>query len=224
MSAILFFLLKMICNDFLPNWLKVVSSCLLQYKPVCVTNFDKLCRKMVKSTSLLVFLVLLYFGYFRHVWRHTWICLFCLRCCALLGLVKLFILPVYVSVQRMLLVCVCQCVDDGGMERVADVAVRRWSLCWRQDKSCTSSSLTSSSPTTLHCRTSSVRWWCDRYTVIIACVVINDVAFYRLITLPQSLLSGLSWLSCGLCPVSPNPVSPNPNSLNPNSRKPVSFT
>ena len=48
--------LKMICNDFLPNLLKVVSSCLLQYKPVCVTNFDKLCRKMLKkSTSILVF-------------------------------------------------------------------------------------------------------------------------------------------------------------------------
>jgi len=41
----------------LPNRLKVVSSCLLQYKPVCVTNFDKLCRKMLKSTNLLVFLV-----------------------------------------------------------------------------------------------------------------------------------------------------------------------
>ena len=51
-------LLKMICNDFLPTSLKVVSSCLLQYKPVCVTNFDKLCRKMPKEiTSLLVFLV-----------------------------------------------------------------------------------------------------------------------------------------------------------------------
>jgi len=40
--------LKVICNAFLPNWLKVFSSCLLQYKPVCVTNFDKLCRKMLK--------------------------------------------------------------------------------------------------------------------------------------------------------------------------------
>jgi len=49
-------LLKVMCNDFLPNWLKVVSSCLLQYKPVCVTNFDKLRRKVLKSTSLLVFL------------------------------------------------------------------------------------------------------------------------------------------------------------------------
>jgi len=48
-------LLKVICNDFLPNWLKVVSICLLQYKPVCVTNFDKLCREMLKITSLLVF-------------------------------------------------------------------------------------------------------------------------------------------------------------------------
>jgi len=36
---------------------KVVSSCLLQYKPVCVINFDKLRRKMLKRTSLVVFLV-----------------------------------------------------------------------------------------------------------------------------------------------------------------------
>ena len=35
---------------------KVVSSCLLQYKPVCVTNFDKLHHKMLKR-SLVVFLV-----------------------------------------------------------------------------------------------------------------------------------------------------------------------
>ena len=49
--------LKVICNDFLPNWSKVVSSCFLQYKPVCVTKFGILCRKMLKSTSLLVFLV-----------------------------------------------------------------------------------------------------------------------------------------------------------------------
>jgi len=35
---------------------EVVSSCLLQYKPVCVINFDKLCRKMVKR-SLVIFLV-----------------------------------------------------------------------------------------------------------------------------------------------------------------------
>jgi len=33
---------------------KVVSSCLLQCKPVCVINFDKLC---CKKGSLLVFLV-----------------------------------------------------------------------------------------------------------------------------------------------------------------------
>ena len=44
-------------QPFFPNWLKVVSSCLLQYKPVYVTKFDKLCRKMLKGTSLLVFLV-----------------------------------------------------------------------------------------------------------------------------------------------------------------------
>jgi len=36
---------------------KVVSSCLLQYKPTCVTNFDKLRHKMLKRTSLVVFLV-----------------------------------------------------------------------------------------------------------------------------------------------------------------------
>jgi len=37
--------LKVICNGFSQNWWKVVSSCLLQYKPVCVINFDKLCSK-----------------------------------------------------------------------------------------------------------------------------------------------------------------------------------
>ena len=31
---------------------KVVSSCLLQYKPICVTNFDKLCRKMLKKVHV----------------------------------------------------------------------------------------------------------------------------------------------------------------------------
>jgi len=31
---------------------KVVLSCLLQYKPVCVINFDKLIRKMLKRRSL----------------------------------------------------------------------------------------------------------------------------------------------------------------------------
>jgi len=33
---------------------KIVSSCLLQYKPACVINFDKLRRKMLKRTSLVV--------------------------------------------------------------------------------------------------------------------------------------------------------------------------
>ena len=28
---------------------KVVSSYLLQYKPICVINFDKVCRKMLKT-------------------------------------------------------------------------------------------------------------------------------------------------------------------------------
>ena len=37
---------------------KVVSNCLLQYKPTCVINFDKLHRKKAKKrTSLVVFLV-----------------------------------------------------------------------------------------------------------------------------------------------------------------------
>ena len=45
---------------------KVVSTCLLQYKPVCVTNFDKLCRKMLKRKSLVVFLVQLFFENHRH--------------------------------------------------------------------------------------------------------------------------------------------------------------
>jgi len=48
---------------------------------------------MLKSTSLLVFLVQLFFCYFRHVWRHTRIRLFCLHRYALLRLDnKLFIL------------------------------------------------------------------------------------------------------------------------------------
>ena len=50
-------LLKLICNGFSQNWWKVVSSCLLQYKPVCVINFDKLRSKMLKSRSLVVSLV-----------------------------------------------------------------------------------------------------------------------------------------------------------------------
>jgi len=33
---------------------KIVSSCLLQYKPACVINFDKIRRKMLKRTSLVV--------------------------------------------------------------------------------------------------------------------------------------------------------------------------
>ena len=34
---------------------KVISSCLLQYKPACVKNFDKLRHKMLKRRSLVVF-------------------------------------------------------------------------------------------------------------------------------------------------------------------------
>ena len=51
------FSLKVICNGFSQNWWKVVSSCLLQYKPVCVINVDKLRSKMLKSRSLVVSLV-----------------------------------------------------------------------------------------------------------------------------------------------------------------------
>ena len=58
-------LLKVICNGFSQNWWKVVSSCWLQYKPVCAINFDKLCCRMLISRSLVVFLVSLLFGYFR---------------------------------------------------------------------------------------------------------------------------------------------------------------
>jgi len=36
---------------------KVVSGCLLQYKPACVINLDKLRRKMLKRTSLVEILV-----------------------------------------------------------------------------------------------------------------------------------------------------------------------
>ena len=49
--------LKVICNGFSQNWWKVVSSCLLRYKQVCVINFDKLRSKMLKSRSLVVSLV-----------------------------------------------------------------------------------------------------------------------------------------------------------------------
>jgi len=40
---------------FFTKLIKVVSSCLLQYKPICVTNFDKLRCKMLKRRSLVVF-------------------------------------------------------------------------------------------------------------------------------------------------------------------------
>jgi len=45
--------LKVICNDFHKMDEKVVSSCLLQYKPDYVTNFDKLRRKMLKRRSFI---------------------------------------------------------------------------------------------------------------------------------------------------------------------------
>ena len=44
-----FLSLKVICNGSSQNWWKVVSSCLLQYKPVYVINFDKLRCKMLKK-------------------------------------------------------------------------------------------------------------------------------------------------------------------------------
>jgi len=36
---------------------KVVSSCLLQYKPICDINFDKLHCKMLKRRSSVIFLL-----------------------------------------------------------------------------------------------------------------------------------------------------------------------
>jgi len=55
--------LKMICNGFFYKiGEKVVSSCLLQHKPICVINFDKLFRKK-KFNGLLV---KLFFRNHRH--------------------------------------------------------------------------------------------------------------------------------------------------------------
>jgi len=61
-----------VCNGFSQNWWKVVSSCLLQYRPIYVINFDKLRRKMLKSRSLVLFLgfVQLFFGHLR-AWCHV---------------------------------------------------------------------------------------------------------------------------------------------------------
>jgi len=59
----------MICNGFSQNWWKVVSSGLLQYKPVCVINFEKLRRKMLESRSLVIFLYS-YSSAHCHAWRH----------------------------------------------------------------------------------------------------------------------------------------------------------
>jgi len=47
--------LKVICNSFSQNCQKVVLTCLLQYKPVCVINFNKLRCKMPKRRSLVIF-------------------------------------------------------------------------------------------------------------------------------------------------------------------------
>jgi len=49
--------LRVIWNGFSQNWWKVVSSCLLQHKPICLLNLDKMRHKMLKSRSLVVFLV-----------------------------------------------------------------------------------------------------------------------------------------------------------------------
>ena len=67
--------LKVICNGFSQNWWKVVSSCLLQYKPIYVKFFDKLRCKMLKSKRLVVFLYR-YSSAHRHAWRHIRMCLF----------------------------------------------------------------------------------------------------------------------------------------------------
>jgi len=74
-SEVLSSLLKVICNGFSQNWWKVVSSCLLQYKPVYVINIDKLRCKMLKSKRLVVFLYS-YSLVHRHAWRHIRMCLF----------------------------------------------------------------------------------------------------------------------------------------------------
>jgi len=71
---------EVICNGFSQNWSKVVSTCILQYKPICVINFDKLCLKMLKSRSLWSFFYS-YSSAHCHVWRHIRMCLFL---CALL--------------------------------------------------------------------------------------------------------------------------------------------
>jgi len=93
--------LKVICNGFSQNWWKVVSSCLLQYKPVCVINFDKLRCKMLKSKRLVVFLYS-YSSARRHAWRHIRMCLFLFA--LLLRLDKKVILPVFTTEisQRMI--------------------------------------------------------------------------------------------------------------------------
>ena len=54
--------LNVICNDWSPTCLKVLSSCLLQYKPIRATNLEKLGRRLIKITSSLVFLVQLFLG------------------------------------------------------------------------------------------------------------------------------------------------------------------
>ena len=49
--------LKVICKGFSQNWWKVDASGLLQYKCICVTDFDKLHHEMLKIWSLMVILV-----------------------------------------------------------------------------------------------------------------------------------------------------------------------
>ena len=60
--------LKVICKGFSQNWWKVDSSGLLQYKCVCVIDFDKLHHEILKIWSLMVILVsLAILGWFPEV-------------------------------------------------------------------------------------------------------------------------------------------------------------
>ena len=70
--------LKVICKGFSQNWWKLDSSCLLQYKCVCVIGFVKLQHEMLKMWSLMVILVSLAILW-RQSWRHISMC-FCVFC------------------------------------------------------------------------------------------------------------------------------------------------
>jgi len=60
-------------TELIKSSFKLLTYC-MQYKPVCVINFDKLRRKMLKSWSLVVFLW--YSSAHRHAWRHIRMSLF----------------------------------------------------------------------------------------------------------------------------------------------------